>query len=50
MKKGTILEGTVSKIQFPNKGIVEIDGEKAVVKNAASRPENPVCGKQEPEG
>ena len=34
MKKGTILEGTVSKIQFPNKGIVEIDGEKAVVKNA----------------
>ena len=34
MKKGTILEGTVGKIQFPNKGIVEIDGEKAVIKNA----------------
>lgn len=34
MKKGTVLEGTVGKIQFPNKGIVEIDGEKAVVKNA----------------
>lgn len=34
MKKGTILEATVNKIQFPNKGIVEIDGEKAVIKNA----------------
>lgn len=34
MKKGTILEGTVNKIQFPNKGVVEIDGEKAIVKNA----------------
>ncbi len=34
MKKGTILEGTVETIQFPNKGIVKIDGEKAVIKNA----------------
>ena len=34
MKKGTILEATVNNIQFPNKGIVEIDGEKAVIKNA----------------
>ena len=34
MKKGTVLEGIVNKIQFPNKGIVEVDGEKAIVKNA----------------
>jgi len=34
VKKGTVLEGIVNKIQFPNKGIVEVDGEKAIVKNA----------------
>lgn len=34
MKKGEIYEGIVEKIEFPNKGIVEVDGERAVVKNA----------------
>mgnify|MGYP001150703027 CR=1 FL=1 len=34
MKKGEIYEGTVERIEFPNKGIVVIDGEKAIVKNA----------------
>lgn len=33
MKKGQIYEGTVSRVDFPNKGLVEIDGEKVVVKN-----------------
>lgn len=34
MKKGESYEGIVESIQFPNKGIVVCDGEKAVVKNA----------------
>ena len=34
MKKGMIYEAKVEKIEFPNKGILEVDGEKAVVKNA----------------
>ncbi len=34
MKKGQIYEGVVSRVDFPNKGIVELDGEKVVVKNA----------------
>lgn len=34
MKKGEIYEGTVERIEFPNKGVVMIDGEKAIVKNA----------------
>lgn len=34
MKKGEIYEGVVEKIEFPNKGIITIDGERAVVKNA----------------
>ena len=34
MKKGDIYEGTVEKIEFPNKGILHIDGERVVVKNA----------------
>ncbi len=34
MKKGQIYEGVVTRIDFPNKGIVELDGEKVVVKNA----------------
>lgn len=33
MKKGQVYEGVVQTIQFPNKGIVTIDGEKAIVKN-----------------
>ncbi len=33
MKKGEIFEGVVEKLDFPNKGILHIDGEKAVVKN-----------------
>ena len=34
MKKGDMLEGQVSEFKFPNKGIVKIEEEKVVVKNA----------------
>lgn len=34
MKKGDIYEGIIEKIEFPNKGILVIDGERVVVKNA----------------
>ena len=34
MKKGDMFEGVVLRIDFPNKGIVEAEGEKIVVKNA----------------
>jgi len=34
MKKGERYTGVVEKMEFPNKGIVYIDGEKAIVKNA----------------
>lgn len=35
MKKGQILEGMIEKVEFPNKGIVAVDGEekRAIVKN-----------------
>lgn len=33
MKKGEIYEGLIGKVEFPNKGLVEIDGQKVVVKN-----------------
>ena len=33
MKKGQILEGKVLRVDFPNKGIVEVEDEKVVVKN-----------------
>src|SRR5690606_454392 len=33
MKKGQILEGKVIRVDFPNKGIVEVEGEKVIVKN-----------------
>ncbi len=34
MKKGKIYEGIVEKIEFPNKGILHIEDEKVIVKNA----------------
>ena len=35
MKKGQVLEGTIERIIFPNKGIITLgDGKQAVVKNA----------------
>ena len=34
MKKGDLFEGIVDVIEFPNKGIVTVDGERIVVKNA----------------
>lgn len=34
MKKGEIFESVVERIEFPNKGILHIDGERIVVKNA----------------
>ncbi|SFR94205.1 23S rRNA (uracil(1939)-C(5))-methyltransferase RlmD [Anaeromicropila populeti] len=34
MKKGQIYEGIVDKIEFPNKGILMIEGTKVMVKNA----------------
>lgn len=33
MKKGQIYEGVVKRVDFPNKGIVELEGSKVVVKN-----------------
>ena len=35
MKKGQVVEGIVKEIQFPNKGMVEVEGEerKVIVKN-----------------
>ena len=33
IKKGEILEGTVEKVSFPNKGIVPVEGKTVVVKN-----------------
>ena len=33
MKKGEIFEGTIERIEFPNKGIVQIDGKPVIVKN-----------------
>ena len=35
MKKGQVLEGIVKEVQFPNKGMVEIEGEerKVIAKN-----------------
>ena len=33
MKKGEIYEGTVERIDFPNKGVVLVDKEKVIVKN-----------------
>ena len=35
MKKGDIFEGKVIRTDFPNKGIVEIDGKKIAIKNAS---------------
>lgn len=34
MKKGQIYEGLVKRIDFPNKGIVEYEGEKVIVKDS----------------
>ena len=40
MKKGEIVEGIVEDIDFPNKGILQIEGEKVIVKKCASRSED----------
>ena len=34
MKKGDIFEGKVIRTEFPNKGIIYIEGQKVIVKNA----------------
>ena len=34
MKKGEIYEAVVEKIEFPNKGILHVEEEKVIVKNA----------------
>ena len=34
MKKGEIYEGIIEKIEFPNKGILHVEGEKITIKNA----------------
>ncbi len=34
MKKGDVLQGKVIRTDFPNKGILSVDGERVVVKNA----------------
>ena len=37
MKKGQVLEGTVEKVAFPNKGIVSVEDKKVILKNAVVR-------------
>ena len=37
MKKGDLIEGTVSDIKFPNKGVVETEDGVCIVKNAITR-------------
>ena len=34
MKKGDLFEGVIEKIEFPNKGILSIEGQRITVKNA----------------
>ena len=34
MRKGDVFEGKVLRMDFPNKGIIEAEGERIVVKNA----------------
>ncbi len=34
MKKGEIREGIIERIDYPNRGVLRIDGEKVIVKNA----------------
>ena len=34
MKKGDICEAVVERIDFPNKGILHVEGERIIVKNA----------------
>ena len=41
VKKGQKYTGIVEKTEFPNKGIVHIDGEKVIVKNGL--PGQQVC-------
>ncbi|TAH63678.1 MAG: class I SAM-dependent RNA methyltransferase, partial [Anaerolineaceae bacterium] len=36
MKKGQIHEGRVLRVEFPNKGIIDIEGSKAIIKNTIS--------------
>ena len=33
MKKGEIYEGIIEKIDFPNKGRIQVDGQQVTVKN-----------------
>ena len=33
MKKGEIYEGTIEKVSFPNKGMVDVNGQTVIVKN-----------------
>ena len=37
MKKGDIFEGKVIRIEFPNKGIIDIEGQKVIVKKCVRR-------------
>ena len=46
MKKGTIYEGIVKELKFPNQGVVEINDGKAVVKNTIPG-DLPSCGLNE---
>lgn len=34
MKKGDMVEGTIERVDFPNKGILKADGKEIIVKNA----------------
>ena len=34
MKKGEIYQGIIENVDFPNKGIVQVEDKKVIVKNA----------------
>ena len=36
MKKGQIYEGVVEYVSFPNKGVLNIEGEKVIVKHTVA--------------
>ena len=48
MKKGQVYEGTIEKVEFPNKGIVSVSGEdkSVLVKNGIPGQKIKFCIKQ----
>ena len=38
MKKGQVYEGVIEKVEFPNKGIVSVEGEEKKVRFGYNKP------------